>query len=509
MTSQNQRVIPYPLVWAIALGAISTLGYAPMQWWGIQFVSLTILFRLHSYNQAKAFLLGWGYGFGSILAGVYWLFIAMHRFGDMPAILASLAVLLFALFIGIYPGLALWAATKLRRKASETVYFLCIVPACWALSEWLRGWIMTGFPWLVSGYAHTNSPLNGFAPILGVYGVGLVAALAASLLFLGQKKGNPNSNKMYLAIIALFVLGFGLRNIHWTQPSGSLISVRLLQGNISQDAKFARERVIDSLQLYQRLITQQRADLIVTPETAFPIFTQFLPPEFLPGLQDFATRENSNLILGVPIADPQEKYANSALGISSQASATPYRYDKHHLVPFGEFIPPGFRWFVNLMQIPLGDFTPGATIQQPFAVKDQWISPNICYEDLFGEEIAAQLGENAAAGKPVATLLLNISNLAWYGDSSAIPQHLQISKMRALETGRTMLRATNTGATALISPEGKVLSLLATDKPGVLSANVQGYSGLTPYVRWRNWPFLCLSLGMLLLAYILAKRNPA
>ncbi|MBI3231302.1 MAG: apolipoprotein N-acyltransferase [Burkholderiales bacterium] len=213
------------------------------------------------------------------------------------------------------------------------------------------------------------------------------------------------------------------------------------------------------------------------------------------------------MLLGVPVADGQDHYTNSVIGISPNPDKPFYRYDKHHLVPFGEFIPTGFRWFVDWMRIPLGDFAAGNEVQQPFAVNNVWIMPNICYEDLFGEEIARQLGENEAEGKPVANLLLNVSNLAWYGESSAIPQHLQISRARALETGRTMLRSTNTGATAIISPKGKVLHLLAFDQQGVISAKVQGYSGITPYVRYRNLPFLFLASGTLLLGWWLGRKK--
>ncbi len=275
--------------------------------------------------------------------------------------------------------------------------------------------------------------------------------------------------------------------------------MRLLQGNIAQDVKFARERLIDSLQLYQRQIMQERADIIATPETAFPLFMHNLPAGYVSDLQAFARSSNSHLLLGIPLADAPERYSNSVIGISPQGGM--YRYDKHHLVPFGEFIPPGFRWFVDMMQIPLGDFTPGAELQAPFAVKDQWVMPNICYEDLFGTEIAHQLGAAERQNKPVASILLNVSNLAWYGESSAIPQHLQISRMRALETARPMLRATNTGATAVIDFDGHLHKVLAFDQQGVLHASVQGRQGLTPYARFGNWPLLVLLLSGLGLAF--------
>jgi apolipoprotein N-acyltransferase len=250
--------------------------------------------------------------------------------------------------------------------------------------------------------------------------------------------------------------------------------------------------------------------LIATPETALPLLANQLPEDYLPRLSVFASATNSHLAIGVPVSDGPRQYANSVLGIApgtAREAAAIYRYDKHHLVPFGEFIPFGFRWFVDMMRIPLGDFTRGAALQVPFDVRDQWVLPNICYEDLFGEEIAGQLRNSAAAGSPVATMLLNMSNIAWFGDSIALPQHLQISQMRAIETGRPMLRATNTGATAVVDPKGKVIAQLRPFERAVLTTSVQGYRGLTPYVRFGNASIVLLALALLLAARVLARKS--
>jgi apolipoprotein N-acyltransferase len=246
------------------------------------------------------------------------------------------------------------------------------------------------------------------------------------------------------------------------------------------------------LDTYQQMITDAPADLIATPETAIPVFPLQLPPGYLDRLQHFATTRGSTLAVGMPLLDGPDKYANSLVAISP--SPHPYRYDKAHLVPFGEFIPPGFRWFTDMLNIPLNDATRGGMLQAPFAVKDQLVLPNICYEDVFGEEIAYQLRN---APRP-ATMLLNVSNLAWYGQSTAIPQHLQISRMRSLETGRPMLRATNDGATAVIDPRGRIVQVLPFYKEGVLAAKVQGTTGSTPYIRFGN--LLFLTVGVLMLA---------
>lgn len=467
------------------------------------------LARMPAGQHKQSFALSWAFVFGWMLGHVYWLFIAMHRFGDMPAPLAAIATVLFALFIASSPALVMLLASKLRRHATPSHYALLILPACWALGEWLRGWLLTGFPWAATGYAHVDGALSGFFPLIGIFGISWLAALAASLLSITVLHTQHKIKYAALAACAaILASGTALQQIEWTHTVGTPLKVHLLQGNISQDSKFVSERVIDSLQLYQRMITQEGADLIATPETAFPTFMHMLPLDYVKGLSTFAQQSNSHLLLGVPVADGQEHYTNSVVGISPQADSKFYRYDKHQLVPFGEFIPPGFRWFVDLMRIPLGDFAAGPALQQPFAVKDVWVMPNICYEDLFGEQIAIQLGENYAQNKPVANILLNVSNLAWYGQSSAIAQHLQISRARALETGRTMLRATNTGATAIITPKGVVSHLLPYDQAGIIRAEVRGYTGNTPYVLFRNLPFLILvSLALLLGGWFGRKRH--
>jgi apolipoprotein N-acyltransferase len=367
----------------------------------------------------------------------------------------------------------------------------------WGVSEWLRGWVFTGFPWAAAGYAHNSAPLGGFAPVVGVYGIGMLAAVCAGCLVMLTQRKRWGALGLFAAIM---VAGWGLRTIDWTHPSGKPLTVRLLQGDISQDEKFSAGHLGDILTRYRDMITAAPADLVAAPETAIPVFPHQLPPGYLDELQAFASRTGSWLMFGIPLADGPLTYANSVAGMGPQGQ--PYRYDKHHLVPFGEFIPLGFRWFTDMMHIPLGDFTRGAAVQAPFAVKDQFVLPNVCYEDVFGEEIARQLRD---APQP-ATLLLNVSNLAWYGESVAIPQHLQISRMRSLETGRPMLRATNNGATAIIDGKGQVQQVIPYYRQGVLSARVQGMAGTTPYIRFGNALFLVLSALALAGAWFSGRR---
>lgn len=481
---------------ALAAGGASVFSFAPFHWWPLQIAALAMLFWLLAgqISIRRSILIGWAFSFAWLAAGIHWLYISMHRYGGLPSWMAVLAVLLLAAALALFVGLMMGLATRfrLRHGASTPLLLLAVLPGCWMLAEWLRGWILTGFPWIVSGYAHTASPLAGFAPIVGVYGIGLLAAiLAGSLALIPQKKS--------AALLALLLLagGFSLKHIAWTAPHGDPISVRLLQGNVPQEMKFAPDQVLSTLTLYHDTIRSAPADLIATPETALPLLSSQLPPDYLPRLAAFSKDSNSHIALGIAVSDGPNEYANSVVGFSPQTAQQFYRYDKHHLVPFGEFIPAGARWFVDMMHIPLGDFTRGHPLQTPFAVKDQLVQPNICYEDLFGEEIAKPLAAAYFSGATPATILLNFSNIAWFGDSIALPQHLQISQMRALETGRPMLRATNTGATAIIGPQGKVLAQLEPFTRGVLSDTVQGYSGWTPYMLLGNAPVVVLAAACL------------
>ena len=501
-----QRSTKGRMIITMLAGAMCVFAFAPFGWWPLEILGLATLFYqvLRSADVKSAGLIGWAFGFGWTAAGTHWLYVSLHDFGALAAPLAVAAVLLLAWGMGFYTALAMGIAAWLRKRWTLPLPAanLLVLPAMWALFEWVRAWLFTGFPWMSSGYAHNHSPLAGYAPVIGVYGLGWLAAVIAGALLLLLHRTRIQAAVLVVAISAL---GVGLTYLQWTYPEGKPISVRLLQGNIPQSEKFDGARVIETMKLYHNAITAAPADLIATPETAIVMLPQQLPPDYLPGIAQFLTQTNSNLILGIPMADSQSAYFNSVIGLTPRQGANYYRYDKHHLVPFGEFIPLGFRWFVNLMSIPLGDQTSGADIQPSFAIKDQRVLPNICYEDLFGEEIAAQLNHPAQGQKP-ATMLLNVSNLAWFGDTIAIPQHLQISQMRTLETGRPMLRATNTGATAIIDGHGKVLEQLKVNTFGTLAANVQGTAGSTPFIIWGNKLFLLLAVLALGGAWFWARR---
>ena len=489
------------LLTAALAGASSLLSFQPLGWWPLQFLSLAWLFYQVGMGSSvkRATLIGWAFGFGWSVAGMHWLYVFMTQFAHVPAVLAATGIILLGLYMGLFGALTAGVASWLRRRWSLPVaaFALLVLPVIWGVSEWMRGWVFTGFPWASSGYAHDTAPLAGFAPLIGVYGIGiLVGVIAGCLVMLTQRARWPALG----LLAAVLALGAGLRTVEWTEDTGQPISVRLLQGNIPQDKKFDAVFLASILEGYRGLIMAAPADLIATPETAIPQFPQNLPPDYLESLQRYATASRSTLAIGMPLLDGPNQYANSLVALSPEPK--PYRYDKAHLVPFGEFIPPGFRWVTDMLQLPLNDATRGAALQAPFAVKDQLVLPNICYEDVFGEEIAYQLRN---APRP-ATLLLNVSNLSWYGQSVAIPQHLQISRMRTLETGRPMLRATNDGATAVIDRRGAITHVLPFFSNGVLSATVRGATGMTPFIRLGSAAFLILGALMLLGAWVAGRR---
>ena len=495
----------WSLLWAMLAGATAVLSFAPLTWWPVQIASLAVLLWLAVQQTAvrRSALIGWSFSFGWMAAGTHWLYTSLHDYGGLPALMTVAALLLLSATMALYAAMAMAAGTWLRLRCalSPATTLLLVYPPLWAVGEWLRNWVATGFPWIVSGYAHVNSPLAGYAPLVGVYGIGWLAALLAACVVLAVY----GRRRLALGFAAaIMVVGLGLNQLAWTIPQGAPISVRLLQGNVAQEMKFNPETASDTLALYHDMLTEARADLIATPETALPMMAHALPPDYLELLASFARQSKSNLLVGVPVSDGPGAYANSLLGLGSEGSRN-YRYDKHHLVPFGEFIPPGFRWFVDMMHIPLGDFTRGAAVQAPFEAAGQWVLPNICYEDLFGEEIADQIAASYFSGRPQPTMMLNVSNIAWFGDSIALPQHLQISQMRSLETRRPMLRATNTGATAIVDARGRVQAQLRPYTRDVLSAQVQGMSGYTPYILLGNVPVL--TAAALLLGGIWFKRG--
>ncbi len=497
---------------ALLLGAASVLAYAPFAAFPLLWLTLSGLFALLAFAANKrrgalhGALIGAAFGLGLFGAGVSWVYVSLSVFGGMPAAVAALCTAGFCVVLSLYPALAgaLFVRFAPRGWWSRSLFFA----ALWTLAEWLRGWVFTGFPWLAAGYSQVPaSPLVGFAPLVGVYGVSLLTALLAALLacVLSRRALTIPSAAVlhrsrydFIAPLVcaglLLASGTALRQVEWTAAQGEALSVTLLQGNVAQDMKWRPEKFEESLRTYYQLALDNPAQLTVLPETALPAFLEQIPDEYLKALRELAERRQGDLLFGVAAGD-MKQYANAAVSVGQSPQQ---RYSKSHLVPFGEFVPTGFAWLLALGNIPMSDFTPGADKQPPLQIAGQKVAVNICYEDAFGEEIVRAL--------PEATLLVNLSNVAWFGDSLAPAQHLQIAQMRALETGRMMLRATNTGMTAIVSADGHVQAALKPFTRGALRGEVRAYAGSTPYVRWGNRAAI---VGALLLIALLWRRKAA
>ncbi|PIT71538.1 apolipoprotein N-acyltransferase [Limnohabitans sp. G3-2] len=483
------------LLWPALAGALQAVsmampGSGQAHGW-LQILSMTLLatglarlaqpcFRTRFAHQQAA-VLGGVFAAAWLAGSFWWLFVSMHEVGGLPAPLAALAVLALACALALYYAAvcAVWVNWAQGLGASRPGAASALFAALWTLAELMRGRWLTGFPWAAGGYAHVDGILSVWAPWVGVYGMGALAAwLAMRLALSGWRL------RALKPLIGLGVLSWGLQvwGPVFTTSAGAG-RVELLQANISQTAKFdGASGIRDALQWYDAQLRASQQPLVVAPETAIPLLPQHLPQAYWSGLQQyFAGSDRTMALVGAPLGSLAEGYTNSVLALGPGDTAS-YRYDKSHLVPFGEFIPPSFGWFIRMMNIPLGDFKSGGWDQASVVWQGQRLAPNVCYEDLFGEELARRFRDPATA----PTALVNVSNIAWFGNTLAVDQHLNISRMRAMELGRPMLRATNTGATAIIDHTGQVTAQLPRFTRGSLVGSYEGRNGLTPFARWAS-----------------------
>jgi apolipoprotein N-acyltransferase len=453
----------------------------------------------------------WGFGTAWVSGGTFWLYVSLHQFGGLPGWLAVLAIVSLAAALSLYMAMlgGAWVHWRRGRWGHDAL----LLGALWFLAEVARALIFTGFPWAASGYALIDTGLVALAPWLGVYGMAQVWATGVAALVLAAclRQG------LGAALLAVLVVGVGGLALQWAmptfvQPHGRALTVSLIQGNVPQNEKFEATFQIEALAWHTRQLLQAKGDLVMAPETVVPLLPADLPEGYWQAVVSHFQQGSTAALFGVPFGSFKEGYTNSVAGISSGTRLEVggiYRYNKHHLVPFGEFIPWGFHWFVNLMNMPLGDFTRGPSNAPSFAVAGQWVAPNICYEDLFGEDLAARFTQGPT---PQPTILANVSNLAWFGRDVAIFQHLQIARMRSLEFQRPTLRATNTGATVVIDHLGRITAEQPRNTRGILQATVQGMSGLTPFARWAGphglWPLILASVGILLGLIFSSRRAP-
>ena len=429
------------LLLAALLGAAHSLPFVHTGFWWAQLLIVALFAaRVARLAPRRAAAVGLVFGSAWVASGTWWLYISMHIYGGLPAWLAVLAIAALSGALALYlaaamAGFARWRTGHAGRDA-------LLFAAVWLLAELARGVIFTGFPWIASGYAQVDSPLAALAPWVGVYGIGFVLAGLAAWPVLGHDV-SPRARAVPLVALAVVLVAAVMAGPGRFSAANGTLTVSLLQGNVAQDEKFAVELMPKSLAWTREQLLTARGELVVAPETVIPLLPSQLDPGYWAELAAHFQRGRQAVLLGLPLGDEATGYTNSAAGISAATVVQPggfYRYDKHHLVPFGEFIPNGFHWFTQLMNIPLGDFNRGVVGAPSFGFRAERIGANICYEDLFGEELAARFVDPAQA----PTMLANLSNIGWFGETIAVDQHLQISRMRALELQRPMLRATNT-----------------------------------------------------------------
>ncbi len=490
------RIVVRGVALPAVAGALCVFGFAPFYAWPVPLLALALLFAIWrtSGSPRQAALAGLAFGLGYFLVGTSWVFVSLHRYGSMPAVLAALATFVFCAYLALHPALAGWVAVRLG--GASTARRVALMPPALVVAEWIRGTLWTGFPWLTVGTSQAPSgPLAGFAPLAGAYGTSLAVAAAAALLVVVSVRYAAMRARIGAAagLLAIIALGTLSANVEWTRASGPPVSVALLQGNVPQELKWLDEVRTRTLLDYRRQIFAAAARIVVLPETALPAYLDQLPADYIQSLREHAQQAGKDIVMGTVEREfhgGDFDYYNSVVRIPAGGGAASYR--KHHLVPFGEYIPPGFKWVLAVLRIPLSDFAAGPAVQPPLEAGGVRLGVAICYEDVYGGELVSFL--------PAAEALLNVSNDAWFGESFAAEQHLQASQMRALETGRWMMRATNTGVTAAIDDRGRVVARLASFVQGAAVADVVPRAGMTPYGRTGDWPTLAitaLALGAL------------
>ena len=484
------------------LGAASVLCFAPFGFWWLQPLLLAVL--VHELDALPAtrpkegvpraaFRLGALYGAGLFGVGIFWLWNSLYTIGQAPLPLAFVVLVALVAIMAAYHGLAFWLAVRLAPAPGAWRWF-GVLPAAFVLAEWLRGWVASGFPWFSLGYAQVDSPLATLAPLVGVHGMSYIVLLAAAVLraawaWRREWRGSREARGLALAVVigAVLIPLAGLPV--WTTPSGAPLRVALVQGNIAQDLKWDPDQVAPTLIKYRDLtLPIVDADLVVWPEAALPILWHQIPPDYL---EEVAGPGRPPLIMGILRHElDSDRYFNAV----AAASAEPQFYYKRRLVPFAEVFPvPGWmREWLRLMSLPYADFDRGAKGQAALAVAGTLIGVSVCFEDAFPDAMMDSL--------PAAQLLVNVSNDAWFGDSIGPHQHFQIARLRALEAGRPLLRATSTGITAVVDSQGATVARLPQFEAGVLRASVQPMQGLTPFARLREWPVVLLAMLLLGLA---------
>lgn len=483
----------------VLCGAIGVLSFAPFEVRLLLPVGLAFLFfHLYCMSPKRGFKAGYAYGLGMMGVGVSWMQVSLAQFGEVNELLAAVYTLGFIAFVALYFGLAGWLIAWLSGRRA-VVGLILVTPAVWVLVEWIRGWFLTGFPWLVTGYAMIDTPLAGYGPVLGVYGISWITALLAGFLALIALEKTPNRLIMVSAAMLLFLVGAALQRVQWSESAGEPIKVAIVQANIEQKFKWNSKHFGKTVNKHLELTRKNRdADLIIWPETAVSAFEHSVRSFLLDPLEKEALKNKTEMLIGMPVmGEKSERYYNAMRNLGGEGGA----YFKRHLVPFGEYAP--FRSvlkpFVDSLGVPMSDFMPGDAEKPLLKINGHLAGISICYEDAFGEEMIQAM--------PEAAFLINASNDGWFGDTFAPYQHLEIARMRAVESSRYLIRSTNTGVSAVIEPGGKVVAQAPMFEQAVLNAEVTPLTGATIYSRVGNWLIVSILSLLLLLVGLTGRRN--
>jgi apolipoprotein N-acyltransferase len=496
------RLLHYRRLIAVIAGVGTSFAFAPYGLFFLGWLGPAVLFLLWEYEPPRE-AAGTAFWFGAALfgAGTWWIFTAIHEFGQAPAWLALLLVAALLAIKGAYYAFLAYVVTRIAPDPSPARSLL-LIPAGWTLMEWLRGWLFTGFPWLQLGYSQSDAPLASLATVGGIHLVTFAVAVTAGAIIVVFFQDGARRLTAIAVAAALWLGGWLLGGREWTRPVGGPVDIALLQGAIPQDEKWLVENRVATLEKYRDLNREALgAKIIVWPESAVPVLAHEAVA-YLEGIRRESAARGSDVMLGLLNFDLENGEIRN--GLYSMSAAGDGWYYKRRLVPFGEYfpVPEAVRNWMRLQSLPYYDMTPGDEHQAPLRSGGQRLAATICYEDAYG---ADQL-----AGLAAATLLVNVTNNAWFGDSSAPHQQLQMARFRALEAGRFLMRATSNGITAVIGPDGSVLATIPQFRAGILKHAVQPRTGLTPYARTGNWPILTLAFALLIAFAIVrlrARRN--
>jgi apolipoprotein N-acyltransferase len=499
MKSCLTNLAKHPYLLALLGGAFIPLSLAPFNAWPLSILGLLMLvIALQSLSAKKSLFAGWLFGVGLFGVGTSWVYVSIHTYGAAPIALAVFLTAFFAAGLALLPMLQCYLYVRFLKH--RALGLLLGFPALWVLGEWFRSWFLTGFPWLYVGYAHEQTWLSGWAPVLGVYGVSFMVALSAVLIYLFIRL---SMQVRFILSIIMFIPWLGgllLEQVNWTTRSNTPLSVSLIQGNIAQEMKWNPDHMADSVKKYQQLTQDQWShDIIVWPEAAIPFWVDEVTP-FLDSFDAYGIKNDAIFISGIPYrehTDEGNRYHNSVIALGNGSGL----YHKERLVPFGEYVPLEdlLRGLIKFFDLPMSNFTPGNN-KTPFLIMDHTIhiAPFICYEVVYPDFVNATL--------PEADLLLTISNDTWFGASFGPFQHLQIAQMRALENGRYLLRATNNGISAIVDEKGNLVKTSSQFKEEVLNGEVYVMKGNTPFGKTGSTPILVLC-GVLIVVTRLFKRK--